>query len=534
MAVKSNIQQPPRYPTGARIPKPHRFESILAQLPAVKAVSVVVGVVCRLQSRKRQRSPRLAQLSTLRTRPMANFLPSWSVFRLNLAFGTVLTVSVAALAQESVRLQERFSPNYQYRVSSRVELAGRLSLPPEKDKTSTPLTIKGTSAIDYDERVLAVRNDGQVDKTVRIYRRMDFERQVGPQLQKNALREEVRRLVVLRRGHLEVPFCPEGPLTWGEIDLVRTDVFTPALAGLLPERAVREGDRWLAATGAVQELTDLERIEEGRISCHLETVVVLDKRRLARVALSGTVRGLGEDGPCRHTLEGYFFFDLQSQHLSYLFFKGVRSLLDKGEKEVGRVEGQFTLTRQANITARELTEEALKGLTLEPNADNSLLLYDNADLGIRFLYPRRWRMAGDLGQQVRLDGSNGSGVLLTLEPPARMPSAVQFLEESRNWFASQKGSKVLRSDPPQRVQAAPRALDHFTMEVDREGKRMLMDYYVVNQAAGGVTLAASLPWEDRAALQKEILYMAQSIRLFSPRRPISAVPEKDKESTNRK
>ena len=97
----------------------------------------------------------------------------------------------------------------------------------------------------------------------------------------------------------------------------------------------------------------------------------------------------------------------------------------------------------------------MKGLTLEPNADNTQLLYDNPDLGLRFLYPRRWRVAGDLGQQVRLDGTDGSGVLMTLEPPARVPSAAQFLEESEKWFASQKGYKVLRSEAPQRVQTAP-------------------------------------------------------------------------------
>ena len=122
---------------------------------------------------------------------MATFFPSWSVWRRVLALGMVLAGIGAAQAQETVRLQERFSPDYQYHVSTRVQLAGRLALPPEKDRTPPPLAIKGTSAIEYDERVLVVRRDGQVDKTVRIYRRMDFERRVGEQLQKNALREEV-------------------------------------------------------------------------------------------------------------------------------------------------------------------------------------------------------------------------------------------------------------------------------------------------------------------------------------------------------
>ena len=45
-----------------------------------------------------------------------------------------------------------------------------------------------------------------------------------------------------------------------------------------------------------------------------------------------------------------------------------------------------------------------------------------------------------------------------------------------------------------------------------------MDYYVVHQTAGGVTLAARLPQEDRVALQKEVLHIAQSIKILPPRR----------------
>src|SRR6185436_6755703 len=121
----------------------------------------------------------------------------------------------------------------------------------------------------------------------------------------------------------------DGPLLWGEIELVRVDVFTPALADLLPDKAVRTGDRWTAATTAIEELTDLEKIEEGRIECRLDEVTTLAGRRHARVSLTGTVRGVNEDGPNKQTIDGYFFFDLESNHLSYLTFKGVHILLDK-------------------------------------------------------------------------------------------------------------------------------------------------------------------------------------------------------------
>jgi hypothetical protein len=424
----------------------------------------------------------------------------------------VLLCGRDAAAEDTVRLRELFPANYQYHVSTRVELSGRLTLPPpDKDKKSVTLGVSGTSAIEYDERVLDAR-DGAAARTVRLYRRMDFERKVGDQAQTNTLRPQVRRLVLLREKKFKGPFCPEGPLTPGEIDLIRTDVFTPALVGLLPDGAVKPGDRWTAPTAVAQELTDLDQIE-GKLECRLEAVVMLEKRRHGRVALSGTVKGISEDGPNAQKLDGYYYFDLESNHLSYLSLHGVHSLLDKDGKEVGRVEGQFVLTRQAHTEAKELGDAALKGLTLTPTADNTLLLYDNAELGLRFVYPRRWRVAGGMDRQVRLDGADGSGLQLTLDPPAKVPTGAQFLAESRDYFTGQK-ARVFRTEAPAPVRGGAGDLEHFTIDVEVKGQRVLMDYYVARQGNGGATLAARLPaGAEVAAVQKEVERIAQSVTI---------------------
>jgi len=421
-------------------------------------------------------------------------------------------------ADEAVRLSERFPVGYQYQVRTRVQLSGSLAVPGEKGKPAPkPVPITGESAIDYDERVLALDRDGRVGRTVRIFRRIDVERQLGDTTQKTGLRPSVRRVVMLRLNNREVPFSPNGPLTWGEIDLLRTDVFTPALVGLLPDGPIRVGDRWQASTLSVQELTDLEKIDGGTLTCRLERVEragsVSDRsRRQARVSLSGTVRGTNEDGPTRQELEGYFLFDLESNHLSYLMLRGRHFLLDPEGKEAGRVEGRFVLTRQAGARPAELSDQGLRGVTLEPTAENTRLLYDNTDLGVSFLYPRRWRVGGVQGQQVTLDSADGSGMLLTVDPPQRVPTGAQFLNESRSWLEKQKG-RVLRSIPPQAVQAAPLALEYFALEAEMGGQRFVMVYYVARQAAGGVTVAARLKPSDAAVLQREVEGIARSLRL---------------------
>jgi hypothetical protein len=421
-----------------------------------------------------------------------------------------LTVSPGTAA-ESIDLREGFVPGYQYHVSTRTELSGTLKLLTDKDQaTAKTLPVTGNSSIEYDERVLTIDHEENIQKTARIYRRIDFERQVGNQPQQNTIRPEVRRMVIQRQQPIEVPFSPDGPLTWGEIDLVRTDVFTPALIGLLPRKPVVVGDRWTAANSAIQELTDLERIEEGSVACRLDQLTLVEKRRHARIAFTGTVRGVNEDGRNRQELEGYFFFDLESNHLSYLYLKGISSLLDKDGKVVGRVEGRFILTRQAPQPCRELSDEGLRGVVLDPNADNTLLLYDSAESGLRFLYPRRWRVANVHGRQVALDEATGSGLLITLEPLERTPTGAHFLAETRGWLQKQN-ARELRVEQPRRVLGAANDLEQFALDVAMGGERLALVYYVSRQKHGGVTLAARLLAQDLPALTAEVDRIARSL-----------------------
>ncbi len=420
---------------------------------------------------------------------------------------TVLGSALPALADDSVKLAESFREGRVYRISTRVDLSGALTPPPDKGQPAPkPVMVKGDSAIDYDERLLAVEN-GDVRKTIRLYSRMDFHKTLADRPSEGTLRPAVRRLVVIREKGTKAPFSPDGPLTWGEIDLVRTDVFTPALAGMLPDRAVQVGDRWNVSDDAVRELTDMEHIDDGKIECRLDEISQQDGRRQARVTFNGTVRGGNEDGPNRQQLEGWYLFDLESGCLSYVYLKGVHSLLDQDGKEMGRIEGRYVLSRKADVTSRELGDDALKGVALEPNADDTRLLYDNPDLGVRFLYPRRWHVGAVRGSQVALDGADGSGLLITVDTPARTPTGAQFLDESRSWLESRK-VKVLRTDA---VKTTAPGLEHFALETEAADQKAVMDYYVARQANGGATLAARLGVDDLEALQKEVEGIARSL-----------------------
>jgi hypothetical protein len=448
--------------------------------------------------------------------------------RTSCSYSALLLVIPTVAAAEPLGLRETFISGGQYHVAIREEASGELRLPAEGDKPAPPpLKVRGRGAQEYDERILdAGSADYPAPRTLRIYRRVELERTVDDQAQESTLRPGVRRLVILRNGHREVPFSPDGAMTWGEVHLISKDVFTPALsAALLPDRPVSPGDRWTAKPAAAQELTDLELIEGG-LDCQFTEITTLAGRRLARVTFNGTIRGVSEDGPSRQTLDGFYYFDLESSHLSYVSLKGVHSLLDKTGQEAGRVEGQFTLTRQAHARSTELADEAIRGLSLEPTADNTLLLYESAELGVRLLYPRRWRMQAARGKQLFLDEANGNGMMLTLESSTSIPTGASYLNETQAFVAKEKG-KILRTDAPRRLQGPPDELDQFGLDVELNGRRERLEYYVVRQTAGGATLAARLlPGTNLAAVQRDVERIARSVRTLAAAKPVPVPPPK--------
>ena len=416
---------------------------------------------------------------------------------------------VSAADEQPVRLEEKFQPGTIYRVRSHMTGTATLTLPKEKDtKEGQSLTGTAESSIDYDERILEIDSGGLPNKTLRHYKTIDFRKVNGKQKIENTLRPAVRRLVVLRDKNLKVPFSPDGPLLVSEIDLIRTDVFAPSLRGLLPDKPVKPGDAWKASSEAVRELTDMT-VEEGSIECKLHELGKINGRRAAEIGISGSVRGVGEDGPTRHEINGRFYFDMEANYISYISFQGKQLLLDK-DKPAGTIEGIFTLVRVARIQSADLADDAIRGVKLNPDDDNTLLLYDNEDLGVRFQYPRRWKVAGVNGRQIMIDADDDNGLLLTLDAIAKIPTAAQFTKESETFIREQKG-RILGTTTPRRLQASPAEIDQFAIDAVMKDKRLLLDYYIIRQKDSGATLAAHLTPEAMKSLRPEVERIVKSV-----------------------
>jgi hypothetical protein len=420
-----------------------------------------------------------------------------------------------ATAQEGVTLAEGFRPGHAYRVDVQVKVTGKLAVPAGKDQPPQVVPIDGASHLTYDERILD-SDEANSQKSVRAYRDVEFRRVVGTSLQDAGIRPSVRRMVLIRAGDRRAPFSPDGPLTWGEIDVVRTDVFTPAaVPGLLPTGPVKPGQSWRATAAAVAELTDMEKVEGGGLNVEFTGITTVDGKRVARLRVSGTVTGVNEDGPNRQKIEGTAYFQLDAGLLTYLSIRGTHELLDGATgRTMGVIDGQFVMTRSPLAPLPpDLSDASLRGLGLKPDAENTLLLYDDSTLGVRFLYPRGWRVGAVQGKQVTLDHARlGGGILITVEPAAKVPTAADYLREVTGFLQKEK-ARVAVLAPPGRVRTDPVQLDRFTLDAAFEKEAARLEYAVLKQTDGGATIAARLPAATAGELRADVERVVRSMSI---------------------
>ena len=325
------------------------------------------------------------------------------------------------------------------------------------------------------------------------------------------------RLVVLRSENgKKAPFSPDGPLLWSEIDAVKHDIFTPVLvAGLLPRDEVKPGAKWTASPAAIAELTDLDTVAEGGLAVEFSTVVTLNERKLAKLTITGSVRGTNEDGPTRQKLDGTAYFDLAAGRLAYLKLNGVHEMLGRDGKAIGRIDGTFTMTRAASKEFNDLSEAKLTGKELKPTAENSLLLYDNADLGLKFLYPRRWRVGVLQGRQLTLEEPKGGGILLTVESTERLPTVEKYQDEVKGFLAKQQ-AKIAPMAAPARTADKPIRIDRFGIDAELKTGKARLEYAVTNGPHGGVMVAARLPAEEAAELKGDLDRILKQLEVTKP------------------
>jgi len=101
-----------------------------------------------------------------------------------------------------------------------------------------------------------------------------------------------------------------------------------------------------------------------------------------------------------------------------------------------------------------------------------------------------------------LDSADGHGIMITVEPLGQVPTGEVFLAESRKWLEDKK-TRLIRVDPVGPLTNAS-GIEHFALEAEMNNSRFLMDYHVIRQSLGGVTVSARLQTADQESARREV------------------------------
>src|SRR5262249_22818931 len=184
------------------------------------------------------------------------------------------------------------------------------------------------------------------------------------------------------------------------------------------------------------------------------------------------LEGINEDGSTRQKLSGYLLVDLKRECITYLKIDGEHYLLDEKKKDVGKVVGSFEMTRTPLEAHKALSDDVLKELPLDPSEENTRLLFDNEQSGIRFVYSRNWNVGRNTGRQITLDERTGAGLLITLDTADNVPTPEKYLREAMKDLAD-RGAKLTNRSGPEPLADG---VDRFVLDAEIGKEAVTMAY----------------------------------------------------------
>jgi hypothetical protein len=114
------------------------------------------------------------------------------------------------------------------------------------------------------------------------------------------------------------------------------------------------------------------------------------------------------------------------------------------------------------------------------------------------------------GKQVTLDHARGAGALITVESASRVPTIDEYRKEVLAFLDKQK-AEVKAITNPTRVRSEPAQLDRFGLDATFAMEPIRMEYAVLKQRDGGLTLAIRIPAAEAATLEPEVDRILRSL-----------------------
>ncbi|MDB5387067.1 MAG: hypothetical protein JWM11_2713 [Planctomycetaceae bacterium] len=296
--------------------------------------------------------------------------------------------AVRSFAADKVELSESANDKRAFRVSVSMELEGHVQTV-VADGKAVALKLSGVADLSYYERRLpSLGRDAADFRGLRFYDKANFSSQVADRKSDTRLRQGLQQIVAEGQSDGVRMYCPHGPLTYEEAELIRPPVDSLTAVALLPADRVEVGETWQTPRWAYQFLTAFEAVEKGSLECKLESV----EDNIARISMTGEVIGgiLGAASQVR--LTGHYLYDLKAQCLTRMELNQTENRAVGAASPGLQVTAKAVLTREAVGEFPALSDGSIAEIPRVPKPGTLLLMLESPEWGIKVYHDRLWHL----------------------------------------------------------------------------------------------------------------------------------------------
>jgi hypothetical protein len=246
------------------------------------------------------------------------------------------------------------------------------------------------------------------------------------------LADDKRTIIVEQGTQRPMAYCPDGPLSRDQLDLVDVVGDSICINGLLPKRPVAEGETWTNDAAVMGPLLTIDTIAVCEVQCILDEF----NANYAKVRLSGDVHGTADGAATQQEIRGVYLYDRKQHRITRL------NLAVREKRSIGGATPGIDAVAKVQLkidpieTSSHLSDEVIAKTTNAARSPLRDLLFESPTLGFRVKHDRQWYVTAERREALtfrRVDGGDlVAQCTLTALPPksaGRQTSLEQFQKD---------------------------------------------------------------------------------------------------------
>lgn len=307
--------------------------------------------------------------------------------------GVIVLIGTATVVQaEGVTLHEDVKPGQCYQYEIALDIVGKMKV--QRDSKTEELPIRATARHAFVERTESPAASGGVGMTARYYQKATSTSESAGERTVRTLSAERCLIVAKRNAQGSLHYCPNGPLSREELDLVAEHFDTLCLPALLPGQELNPGQTWAIRSEAVEHAC----LFDGLIQNELVGKLLSVTDGVAAFSIEGQAEGVEYGAHAKLTIAAKGKFDIATKRITELTWEQF------DQRDLGPASPATEL--KASVTLkRTLVQDEPKELSADARAkipsanatvpETMTLLHYAAPSGhYRFAYARDWHIVG--------------------------------------------------------------------------------------------------------------------------------------------